>query len=81
MCAQVLGELVRDGGHYGFDGGKLGGCQEKGVRDRPHSPEGSQSPLSLPPGQVRLYQVWFLGLHSLVGSKRPYWGMQAGHEL
>lgn len=31
VCAQVLGELVRDGGHYGFDGGKLEGCREKGV--------------------------------------------------
>lgn len=29
--AQVLGELVRDGGHYGLDGGKLEWCQEKGV--------------------------------------------------
>lgn len=23
VCAQVLGKLVRDGGHYGLDGGKL----------------------------------------------------------
>lgn len=29
--AQVLGELVRDGGHYGLDGGKLEWCQERGV--------------------------------------------------
>lgn len=31
VCAQVLGELVRDGGHYGLDGGKLEWCQEKGL--------------------------------------------------
>lgn len=29
--AQVLGELIRDGGHYGLDGGKLQRCQKRGI--------------------------------------------------
>lgn len=29
VCAQVLGELVRDGGHDGLDGGKLEQGQER----------------------------------------------------
>lgn len=31
VCAQVFGELIRDGGHYGLDGGKLEWLQESGV--------------------------------------------------
>lgn len=52
VCAQVLGELVRDGGHDGLDGGKLEWRQERSSSDKPPNPKASHNPLCFPPGKA-----------------------------
>lgn len=58
VCAQVLGELVRDGGHYGLDCGKLEQCQQTASESNCPTLKAPKSPLHVSPGK----SVFGLGL-------------------
>lgn len=78
VCAQVLGELIWDGGHYGLNGGKLKWGQEMDSWIKGSHPEGPTKPFACTIGGSSI-SIW-LCIAVMEPPSFPWCPTQAGCE-